>query len=82
MGVRFPAEFGVISLSDSVHTGFRARLASCTVGTGGCFPGIKRLGREADHSPPSYAEIKNAGKYTIPLLTILVRDAWLSKGTT
>jgi len=27
-------------------------------------PGVKRLGREADHSPPSSAEIKNAWSYT------------------
>jgi hypothetical protein len=25
------------------------------------FPGVKRLGREADHSPPSNAEVKNGG---------------------
>jgi hypothetical protein len=24
-------------------------------------PGVKRLGREADHSPPSSAEVKNGG---------------------
>jgi hypothetical protein len=26
------------------------------MGTGGSFPGLKRPGREADHSPPSNAE--------------------------
>jgi hypothetical protein len=26
--------------------------------------GVKRLGREADHSPPSTAEVKNAWNYT------------------
>jgi hypothetical protein len=30
----------------------------------GAFPGIKRPGREADHSPPSNAEVKNAWSYT------------------
>jgi hypothetical protein len=30
----------------------------------GLFPGLKRPGREADHSPPSSAEIKNAWSYT------------------
>jgi hypothetical protein len=25
------------------------------------FPGVKRPGREADHSPPSSAEVKNGG---------------------
>jgi hypothetical protein len=29
--------------------------------TGGHSPGIKRPGREADHSPPSCAEVKNSG---------------------
>jgi hypothetical protein len=28
------------------------------MGTRGYFPGVKRLGREADHSPPSSAEVK------------------------
>jgi len=27
-------------------------------------PGVKQLGREADHSPPFSAEIKNAWSYT------------------
>jgi hypothetical protein len=26
--------------------------------TGGFFPGVKRQGREADHSPPTSAEVK------------------------
>jgi hypothetical protein len=28
---------------------------------GALFPGVKRLGREADHSPPSSSEVKNGG---------------------
>jgi hypothetical protein len=27
------------------------------MGTGGSFPGVKRQGREADHSPPTSAEV-------------------------
>jgi hypothetical protein len=27
-------------------------------------PGVKRPGRETDHSPPSSAEVKNAWSYT------------------
>jgi hypothetical protein len=27
-------------------------------------PGVKRPGREADHSPPTSAEVKNAWSYT------------------
>jgi hypothetical protein len=29
------------------------------MGTGGSYLGVKRLGREADHSPPSSAEVKD-----------------------
>jgi hypothetical protein len=37
-----------------------AHPASCPMGTGGPFPGDKaQPGREADHSPPSSAEVKN-----------------------
>jgi hypothetical protein len=28
------------------------------VGTGGSFPGVKRPGRESDHSPPTTAEVE------------------------
>jgi hypothetical protein len=31
---------------------------------GALSPGVKRPGREADHSPPSSAEVKNAWSYT------------------
>jgi hypothetical protein len=31
--------------------------AFCTMGTGS-FPGVKRPGRDADHPPPSSAEVK------------------------
>jgi hypothetical protein len=42
------------------QTGSGAHLASCTMGTGGPFPGGKaRAGREADHSPLSSAEVEN-----------------------
>jgi hypothetical protein len=34
-------------------------LSSCTISLG-----VKRPGREADHSPPSIAEVKNARRYT------------------
>jgi hypothetical protein len=34
------------------------------MGTSGSFPGEKLPGREADHSPPSSAEVKNAWSYT------------------
>jgi hypothetical protein len=50
------------SLSSSLclQIGSGAHPASCTMGTGGLFPGAKtRPGRDADHSPPSSAEVEN-----------------------
>jgi hypothetical protein len=42
------------------QTGSAAHPASCTMGTGDPFPGGKaRPGRDADHSPPSSAEVEN-----------------------
>jgi hypothetical protein len=34
------------------------------MGTGGSFPGVKRPGREADHSPTTSAEVKKMWIYT------------------
>jgi hypothetical protein len=43
-----------------LQTGSGAHPASCTMGTGGPFSGGKaRSGRDADHSPPSSAEVVN-----------------------
>jgi hypothetical protein len=39
------------SLLHSIQTGFGAHPASYPMGTGGCFSGVKRPRREADHSP-------------------------------
>jgi hypothetical protein len=39
-----------------VQTGPGAHPASCTMGTRS-FPGVKRLGRDADHTPPSSSEV-------------------------
>jgi hypothetical protein len=48
------------SSSSCVQTGSGAHPASYTMGTRGSFPGGKaQPGREADHSPPSSAEVKN-----------------------
>jgi hypothetical protein len=38
--------------------------ASYIMDMGGYFLGVKRPEREADHSPPSSAEVKNAWSYT------------------
>jgi hypothetical protein len=59
-GVRSPAEAKDFSSSLCVQTGSGAHPASCRMGTGGPFPGGKaRPGRDADHSPPSIAKVKN-----------------------
>jgi hypothetical protein len=60
IGVRFLAEAKDFSSMLCVQTGPGAHPASCTMGTGGPFPGAKaRPGRDADHSPPSSAEVVN-----------------------
>jgi hypothetical protein len=58
-GVRSPTEAEDFSSSLCFRTGSGAHPASYTMGTGGSFPGGKtRPGRDADHSPPSSAEVK------------------------
>jgi hypothetical protein len=52
-GDRIPVEARFFA---QVQTGPGAHPASCTMGTGS-FPGVKRLGRDADHPPPSNAEV-------------------------
>jgi hypothetical protein len=50
--VRSPVETKDFSSSLCVQTGSGAHPASCTMGTGGPFPGGKtRPGHDADHSP-------------------------------
>jgi hypothetical protein len=56
--VRSPA--GAKDFSSSLQTGSGVYPASCTMGTGGPFPGGKaRPGRDADHSPLYSAEVEN-----------------------
>jgi hypothetical protein len=58
-GVRSPTEAEYLSSNLCVQTGSGAHPACCTVGIGGSLSGGKaRLGRDADHSPPSSAEVK------------------------
>jgi hypothetical protein len=47
------------SLLHNVQTGSKAHPASYPVGTGTISRGVKRPGLEADHSPPSSAEVKS-----------------------
>jgi hypothetical protein len=53
-----------ISLLHVVQRGSGVHPTSYTMGTGGSFPGVKRPGREADHSPPTSAEVRKMGFYT------------------
>jgi hypothetical protein len=58
-GVRSPTEPEDFSSSLCVQTGSGAHPGSCTVGTGGSLSGGKAgPGRDADHTPPSRAEVK------------------------
>jgi hypothetical protein len=60
IGVLSPAGAKDFSCILCVQTGSGAHPASCTMGTGGPFPGGKaQPGRDADHSPPSSAEVEN-----------------------
>jgi hypothetical protein len=60
IGVRSPAGVNDFSSNFCVQTGSGAHPASCTMFTGGPFPGSKaRPGRNADHSPLSSAEVVN-----------------------
>jgi hypothetical protein len=46
------------SFHHRVQNGSRLHPASYPMGTRGSFPGVKQPRREADHSPPSSAEVK------------------------
>jgi hypothetical protein len=85
LGVRVPAGAGNFSLYHSVQTGSGPPLASYQMGTGGSFPGVNWPGREADLSPPSSAEVKNAWNYssTPPIrLHVMVLSCKKSTGAT
>jgi hypothetical protein len=58
--VRFPAGAGNFSLHHRVQNGSGVHPASYPTVPGNLSLGVKRPGREADHSPPSSAEVKNA----------------------
>jgi hypothetical protein len=62
-GVRVPVgqDFSLLYV---VQSGSEAHPASYPMVIGPLSPGVKRLGHEADHSPPSSAEVKNTWIYT------------------
>jgi hypothetical protein len=57
--IRFPAGAANFWLHHRVQNSSGAHPVSFPIGTGDSFPGAKRTGREADHSPPTSAEVKN-----------------------
>jgi hypothetical protein len=62
VGVRVPVGARCSPLH-VVQTGCGAHPSPYPMGTGGFSPGVKRPGREADHSPPS-TEVNNTWIYT------------------
>jgi hypothetical protein len=71
--VRSPAEAKDFSSILCVQTGSGAHPASCTMGTGGPFPGSKaRPGRDTDHSPHLVLRSRMSRSYTsFPLRGVL-----------
>jgi hypothetical protein len=55
--------FCFCSVHHRFHHGSGAHSASYPMGTRGSFPGVKWPRREADHSSPPSAEVKNAWSY-------------------
>jgi hypothetical protein len=66
LAVWVPAGSRNFSLHHCVHTSSGPHPASYPVGTRGSYLGVKRPGREADHSFPSSAKVKNMWSYTSP----------------
>jgi hypothetical protein len=77
-GVRVPAGVGNFSLYHRVQSGSGAHPDSYPMGTGGSFPEGKAA--EANHSPPSSAEVKNVWSY-ISNLSIRLHGVVLSSST-
>jgi hypothetical protein len=64
-GVQFPAVAveRIFSLCHHIQTSSGTHPVSHPINTWGSFPRVKWLGHEADHSPPSGVDIKNAWSY-------------------
>jgi hypothetical protein len=67
------------SLRHCVQTGSGAHPASYQMDTGGSFQEVNRPGREADHSLPSSAEVRNVWSYT-STPSVCLHDVVLSYG--
>jgi hypothetical protein len=59
MEVRFKVGAGNFSLHHRAQTGSGSQPAPCPMDSGDLSLGVKRPGREPDHSPPSSAEVKD-----------------------
>jgi hypothetical protein len=59
-----PGRVKKFSLLHIVQTGSGVQPTSYKMGTRGSFPEVKRQEREADHSPPTSAEVKKIWTYT------------------
>jgi hypothetical protein len=59
------------SLLHIVQTGSGVHPTSYTMGSGGSFPGVRQQGREADHSPPTNAEVKKMWISSTPLYVFM-----------
>jgi hypothetical protein len=65
-GLRSQADVKNLSCNLFIQTGSGAHPASCTIGTGGPFPGGKAWpGRDADRLTPSSAEVVNEEVYIL-----------------
>jgi hypothetical protein len=64
------AMMGFFSLRHGVQTGYGAQPASYPMDNEALTPGVKRPGREADHSPPASTEV-NAWNYISTPSTLL-----------
>jgi hypothetical protein len=60
-GVPFPARVTDFFSLYSVQIDYGVHSAPYSIGTRCSFLGVQRPRREADHSPPSTAEVKNGG---------------------
>jgi len=62
--VRVAAKTRDFSLLQNAKTVSGAHTASCSMGTGGSFSGVKRRERDVNQAPPSSAQLKNEWSYT------------------
>jgi hypothetical protein len=72
--VRFPAGAGIFLFTTASRTALGSTQPPTQWVPGALSLGVKRPGRETNHSPPSSVEVKNARSYTSTSLYIFI--AW------